>query len=324
MQEISDGVISDAMDIDALLETLKGRKEVAIKREETDISIDCIEVNPFQPRMCIDPIALKNLAVSIAEDGLIEPIIVRRMGPNRFQLMAGERRWRAIKEILGRKTIHAYIIKAGDKVLFRLTVAESVHINLNPIEEACMFQRGMKEFGYNQAEMAKMAHVTRFQISKRLGLLQLPKSTQDLIASGELPVAHADLLRSIKGTSHCNSLAKKMAGGKFSLQRAKAKIIQMESTGEIERERPSSCGSIEPRPARVSLGSLQEIAEPMAALANKIRFALDTMSSTRFKELCKAEGRVAKDVLESASQLSKNFELFCQVLARNTGYAWPR
>ncbi|HEG4556515.1 TPA: ParB/RepB/Spo0J family partition protein [Campylobacter jejuni] len=163
------------------------------KNQSTMIEIDQISPNPFQPRKNFDQEALDELANSIKEFGLIQPIIVFKKN-NKFILIAGERRLRAVKA-LGKKEILAFITDIDENKLRELALIENIQReNLNPIELANSYKDLMQVHKITQENLAELIHKSRTQITNTLRLLNLDIRTQELIASGKISQGHAKVL----------------------------------------------------------------------------------------------------------------------------------
>ncbi|GML90203.1 ParB/RepB/Spo0J family partition protein [Campylobacter jejuni] len=163
------------------------------KNQSTMIEIDQISPNPFQPRKNFDQEALDELANSIKEFGLIQPIIVFKKN-NKFILIAGERRLRAVK-VLGKKEILAFIADIDENKLRELALIENIQReNLNPIELANSYKDLMQVHKITQENLAELIHKSRTQITNTLRLLNLDIRTQELIASGKISQGHAKVL----------------------------------------------------------------------------------------------------------------------------------
>ncbi|WP_240692988.1 ParB/RepB/Spo0J family partition protein [Campylobacter jejuni] len=163
------------------------------KNQSTMIEIDQISPNPFQPRKNFDQEALGELANSIKEFGLIQPIIVFKKN-NKFILIAGERRLRAVKA-LGKKEILAFIADIDENKLRELALIENIQReNLNPIELANSYKDLMQVHKITQENLAELIHKSRTQITNTLRLLNLDIRTQELIASGKISQGHAKVL----------------------------------------------------------------------------------------------------------------------------------
>jgi len=165
------------------------------------ISLDEIQINPFQPRVTFDDEKIYELAESIKELGIIQPITVRKLGYNKYQLISGERRFKASKT-LNLKTIPAYIRIANDEQMLEMALVENIQReNLNPIEIAISFQRLIKECNLTQEECGNKLGKQRSTITNFLRLLKLPLEIQDGLKRNQISVGHARALINIKDTT---------------------------------------------------------------------------------------------------------------------------
>src|SRR5882672_3369811 len=157
------------------------------------IRIDQVEANPNQPRKAFDSNALDELSASIRSSGLIQPVVVRRQGPG-FQLIAGERRWRAARQA-GLSQIPAIVREVTDAESLELALVENLlREDLNPMEEGEAFDKLLSQFGWTQEELAQRVGKDRSSISNALRLLRLPLPIQEDLRSGRLTMGHARAL----------------------------------------------------------------------------------------------------------------------------------
>ena len=163
-----------------------------------EIAIDDIQINPFQPRIDFEKEKIYELSESIKELGIIQPITVRKLGYNKYQLISGERRLRASKE-LNLKTIPSYIRIANDEQMLEMALVENIQReNLNPIEIAISFQRLIKECDLTQEECGNRLGKKRSTIANFLRLLKLPLEIQEGLKKEKISVGHARALINIK------------------------------------------------------------------------------------------------------------------------------
>ena len=162
-----------------------------------EIEINQIEANPFQPRTEFDETALRELAQSIKEQGVIQPVTVRKLGYNKYQLISGERRLRASK-MAGLSKIPAYIRVANDEQMLELALIENIHReNLNAIEVAISYQRLIDECSLTQEEVSEKVGKSRSAVANFLRLLKLPPEVQLAIRDGHISMGHARALINI-------------------------------------------------------------------------------------------------------------------------------
>lgn len=162
------------------------------------IPIDMIEPNPFQPRMTFDQEALTELAESIRTLGLIQPITVRRKSADRYQIISGERRFRACR-LAGMDMIPAYIRDADDQGMLEMAIVENIQReNLDPIEVAMSYQRLIDECNLTQEQMALRVGKKRASVTNYLRLLKLPAKVQHDLKVGQVSVGHAKVLLGVE------------------------------------------------------------------------------------------------------------------------------
>jgi ParB family chromosome partitioning protein len=162
-----------------------------------EIDINLIETNPFQPRTEFDETALKELAQSIKEQGVIQPVTVRKLGYNKYQLISGERRLRATK-LAGLDKIPVFIRVANDEQMLELALIENIHReNLNAIEVAISYQRLIDECNMTQEEVSDKVGKSRSAVANFLRLLKLPAEVQIAIRDGHITMGHARALINI-------------------------------------------------------------------------------------------------------------------------------
>ena len=158
------------------------------------IAISAIIPNQRQPRRKFDATKLDELAESIKAQGLLQPILVRPLSRSRYEIVAGERRWRAA-QAAGLHEIPAVIRQLDDATGFELALVENIQrADLNPIEEAEGFQRLIAEFGHSQEALGKLVHKSRSHIANLLRLLDLPQSVRNMVLDERLSMGHARAL----------------------------------------------------------------------------------------------------------------------------------
>lgn len=160
---------------------------------KTDVAIDKISPSPFQPRRAFDEVKLQELAMSIRNQGIIQPLVVRPKG-ERFELIAGERRWRAAMKA-GLIRVPVVVREASDHDALQLALIENLQReDLNPIEEATGYRRLQEEFTWSQEEVAEKVGKSRPAVANALRLLSLPSEVQQEVAAGNLPAGQARAL----------------------------------------------------------------------------------------------------------------------------------
>jgi ParB family chromosome partitioning protein len=172
-----------------------------------ELPVTSIVPNAKQPRHVFDEEALEELKTSIQEVGFLQPIVVRDSGNGRYELVMGERRWRAAQAV-GRDTIPAIIRDTRDDAMLRDALLENIHrANLNPLEEAAAYQQLLEEFGATHEELARRIGRSRPQISNTIRLLNLPAPVQRRVAAGVLSAGHARALLGLDDSDNQEKLA---------------------------------------------------------------------------------------------------------------------
>lgn len=185
--------------LDALLggSTAATLEEEAVKvdsRELQHLPLDLIQRGKYQPRRDMDPSALEELANSIKAQGVMQPIVVRPIGGGRFEIIAGERRWRASQQA-GLDKIPAMVREVPDEAAIAMALIENIQReDLNPIEEAVALQRLQQEFELTQQQVADAVGKSRVTITNLLRLIALPEEIKTLLAHGDLEMGHARAL----------------------------------------------------------------------------------------------------------------------------------
>jgi ParB/RepB/Spo0J family partition protein len=188
------------------------------------IAIDRIESNPRQPRMVFDVEALHELAASIREHGVLQPILVRPLGENRYQLIAGERRWRASSEA-GLATIPALVEEIDDDTALEISIIENLQReDLSPLEEATMFDRMIHEHGYSIRRLAEKLGKDKGYLENRLRLANAPEEIRELVSLRKDTVSHAYELLKVEDPKKRRRLAAQVASGELSLVKLRQKI----------------------------------------------------------------------------------------------------
>ena len=248
--------------LDALIPTslTVGDKEVG---QQNEVAISAISPNPRQPRTHFDPVALEELIASIKEIGILQPPVVRQTTPGKYELIMGERRFRAAKAA-GLKTIPVIIRQTPDNELLREALIENIHRSqLNALEEAAAYSQLLTDFNCTHEELAQKLGRSRPLISNTIRLMNLPTSVQQKLALGVLSAGHARALLGLSDASTIEKLAARIVSEGLSV-RATEEII---SSGA-----PKGQSTKKPKQTKSASPELQEIAE-------RIGDALDTRVS---------------------------------------------
>ena len=237
-----------------------------------EVPLDSIEPNPRQPREVFDPEALAELVTSIREVGILQPIVVRELDPGRYQLIMGERRWRACREA-GLDLVPAIVRDTADDALLRDALLENLHRQeLNALEEAAAYSQLLEEFGATHEELADRVGRSRSHVTNTLRLLHLTPSVQRRVAAGVLSAGHARALLALDNAEAQEHLASRVVAEGLSV-RAVEEIVAL---GSQERPAPA------PRTKKA-------IAPGVAVLADRLSERLDTRVTV---ELGKRRGKV--------------------------------
>ncbi|MFZ0841416.1 MAG: ParB/RepB/Spo0J family partition protein [Xanthobacteraceae bacterium] len=163
-------------------------------RTQRRLPIELLKRNPYNPRRAFSEVQLDELAQSIRDRGIIQPLIVRPAGNDNYEIVAGERRWRAAQRA-GLHEVPVVVVEVNDRDAFQLAIIENVQrADLNPIEEANAYQRLATEFDYSQEEVAKTVGKSRPHVANTLRLLKLTRTVQELITTNKLDAGHARIL----------------------------------------------------------------------------------------------------------------------------------
>ncbi|MEI2721784.1 MAG: ParB/RepB/Spo0J family partition protein [Gemmatimonadales bacterium] len=188
-----------------------------------EIAVGAISANPYQPRRTFDEEALAELTSSIEASGLLQPIVVRPVG-NRYELIAGERRWRAVQR-LGWAKVHAVVREFDDRTALTLALIENLQRDdLSALDEAAGYQRLMAEFAIPQAEVARLVGKDRSTIANTLRLLKLPADVQELLAGKHLAEGHARALLAIDDQREISRLAQEAVEKGWSVREVEAVV----------------------------------------------------------------------------------------------------
>lgn len=215
-----------------------GQNEIRViaGMELLEVDINVIDPNPKQPRRIFEEDAMNELAYSLREIGLLQPIVVRAKSKNRYELIAGERRLRAAK-LAELKTIPVIVKATEDEAMLRDALLENLHrSNLNPLEEAAAYQQLLEDFSCTQDDLAMRIGRSRPQISNTLRLLKLPTNVQKRVAAGVISAGHAKALLGLSESSLIEQLASRIVAEGLSV-RATEEIVALGYQGESEKEK---------------------------------------------------------------------------------------
>jgi len=203
-----------------------------------EADIDRLAPNAFQPRMDVNDARLQELAQSIKSNGVIQPIVVRRIG-DRFQIIAGERRWRAAKlaGLLRVPIVIREVVAGQEKSLLEMALVENIQReDLNPIEEALAYRRLADDFRLKQEEIASAVGKDRASVANVLRLLKLPEEIRSEVASGRLSMGHARALLSLSSESDQRQMARDVIARNLSVRETESLVKKLAEGGAPSRE----------------------------------------------------------------------------------------
>jgi ParB/RepB/Spo0J family partition protein len=188
------------------------------------VPVDHIEPNPEQPRMVFEQEALDELTASIREHGVLQPILVRPLGPNTYQIVAGERRWRASRQA-GLETIPALIEEIDDDTALEIAIIENLQReDLSPLDEAAMYDRMIHEHGYSIRKLADKLGKDKGYLENRLRLADAPPEVRELVSLRKDSLSHAYELMKVEDQRKRRKLAEQVARGELTLIKLREKI----------------------------------------------------------------------------------------------------
>ena len=255
-----------------------------------ELPAEAISPNPRQPRTVFDEEAMQELVDSIGEIGLLQPVVVRPLGLGRFELVMGERRWRAA-QAAGLTTLPAIVRETEDHELLRDALLENLHrAQLNPLEEAAAYAQMLEDFGCTQDELSSRIKRSRPQISNTLRLLRLQPSVQRRVAAGVLSAGHARALLAVDDSAQQERLAQRIVAEGLSVR----SIEELVALGE-----PGTNGRKPRRSGRTV------VAPQTAEVADRLSDVLDTRVRV---DLGRSRGRITIE-FASADDLERIVEL---------------
>jgi ParB family chromosome partitioning protein len=211
----------------------------ADERELHQLPLDVIQRGKYQPRRDFDPATLDELAHSIRTQGVMQPIVVRPIGSGRYEIIAGERRWRASQQA-GLEKIPALVRDVSDEAAIAMALIENIQReDLNPIEEAVALQRLQQEFQLTQQQVADAVGKSRVTISNLLRLIALPEEIKTLLSHGDLEMGHARALLGLPAEQQVEGARHVVARG-LTVRQTEALVRQWLSSPEGSKAEPKS------------------------------------------------------------------------------------
>jgi ParB family chromosome partitioning protein len=222
----------------------RGAPEGAARRAPTVCGIEEIRPNPFQPRKTFPDEQLQELVESIREKGILQPLVVRRKG-DRFELIAGERRWRAA-QMAAMKEVPILVKEVSESEMLELSLIENIQReDLNPIEEAEAYKGLMEQFRLTQEEISRKVGKDRTTIANTVRLLKLPPEVKQSLAEGKISTGHARAFLSLEGTEKQKSLLKKILLGGLSVRQTENLVKRLRTKASpLPRKTDSEWGPL--------------------------------------------------------------------------------
>lgn len=278
------------------LESLMGGAdaEAGLQQQTTELLITQIVINKDQPRKNFDEIELSELSDSIKQNGILQPILVRKKG-TKYEIVAGERRYQAAK-LAGLKEVPVCIKEIDDKDVFRLALIENLQrADLNPVEEAQGYEKLIKENDLTQDDLSQLLSKSRSAITNTLRLLTLPQEIQDMMIEGKLTAGHARAILAVAGDEGRLKLANKV-------------IEEHLTVRQTENLAPLFSGSEEQKIAKARVATPQSFKRA----ARRLRLALDTnvrVKTVRNKNKIEIEFADEDELLHLVELLCEQVEL---------------
>lgn len=224
--------------LDALFNT-NSAEELSSSGKVT-LKITDIEPNRNQPRKVFDEAALTELSESIAQNGILQPLLVRPMADGSYQIVAGERRWRAARKA-GLTEVPVYIRALSDEEVAAMTLVENLQRqDLNPIEEAQGISRLMEEYGYTQEQTAQRIGKSRSAVANAIRLLALPADVLEYVRDGLISAGHARALLSLENEDLIRHMANEVIAKGYSVREAERLVKKLTKRVEIPEEKPTT------------------------------------------------------------------------------------
>ena len=265
--------------LDALLPSGGAGAELEARGGLLELPLDAIAANPNQPRRSFDEAGIAELAASISELGILQPLLVREIGGGSYELIAGERRLRAA-HAAGLEKVPAIAVDTDERGSLERAIVENIHrADLNPIEEAAAFRQLIAEAGLTQEELGDRIGKNRVTITNALRLLDLPTSIQRLLIEGRLTAGHGRALLRLAGNPFQERMARRAADEKLSVREAEDEVARyLDMTGAV---------AAQPRSRRA--------AEESAAAAEAQRKLADHLQTRVKVQMGQRKGKITLD-----------------------------
>jgi ParB family chromosome partitioning protein len=247
-----------------------------VREAGTEVPVGSLEPNPHQPRLAMEPARLAELASSLRESGMVQPILVRRLAGDRYQIIAGERRWRAAQQA-GLATVPVTVREVPDDRLLELALVENVQREeLSALEEAQAYKRLHEELGLTQEDVARRVGKDRSTVANTLRLLRLPREARELLAAGRLEAGHARALLALDRAEDQVALAREAARKGLSVREVERRVALLRAPrgGAPKARKDANTRAAEER-LRAALGARVEIKRRGRGGALTIPFACE-------------------------------------------------
>ena len=260
---------------------------VAANDAAAEVPIDSLIPNPYQPRTALEPARLAELAASLRESGMVQPILVRRLG-GRYQIIAGERRWKAAQQA-GLARVPVTVRDVADERLLELALVENIQRQeLTALEEAQAFQRLQEELQLSQEDLARKVGKDRSTVTNTLRLLRLPRAVRELLAAGRLDAGHGRALLGLERGEDQVALAEEAARRGLSVREVERRVALLRAPRAGGRPRKDANTRAAEERLRAVLGMPVEIVRRGRGGNLRIRFASEAELSRVFDLLLRA------------------------------------
>ena len=218
--------------LDALLPSSERGDDLEMRGNLLEVPVDALATNPNQPRHTFDEAGIEELAASVSELGILQPLLVRDVGGGSYELIAGERRLRAA-QVAGLETVPVIVVETDEKGSLERAIVENIHrADLNPIEEAAAYRQLIADAGLTQEALGERLGKNRVTITNALRLLDLPTSIQRLLVEGKLTAGHGRALLRLTGNPFQERMARRAAEEKLSVRETEDEVARYQTMTE--------------------------------------------------------------------------------------------
>jgi ParB family chromosome partitioning protein len=232
------------------LDALLGIADSEARASSAEVAVDLIQNNPFQPRKSFDEDELASLSASVRTHGILQPLVVRKVG-EQYQLVAGERRLRAAQEV-GLASVPVRIVNFNDQEVLEAALVENIQrTDLNPIEKAQGFKDHLDRFGMNHEQLAQRLGLARSTITNLVNLLELAQEVQEGLRVNQITEAHAKILKGVKDRERQTSLFKQIVAQGLSVKATEQLVRERKEAGESVAQQERDGGDHDGKTAHV-------------------------------------------------------------------------